>query len=602
MEDEIMSSHVKEIPVLQCILQCENPCMEQDNVDKISNYKWESIQEKSLKWKSLDKFGQVYDTVDWKKGPKGLHMHNTCYVSLSSQRRLNQAQKRKQKETESSQNLDDQDASIVSTDNSTQECTPPKKLRSSTGVLHDKHLCIWCRKGPFKSSDRGKKLLLLSTRDAWMKFKVHTVRLEDKETRMRLDTLIASIPDCHTAFGLEIRYHRKCWREHISDKKPLTNESSQHLQHVNLREAQALFFEYIQQVIFKDHEIRTLQSLLQDYKRIISNYGHDSAVKSSYLKDILIKEFQDDIEVHERPHRNVSEIVYDTRAAGTYIEAALLSLGISDEQLLKNVASRLNKQISQTNTIPWPPLIPEVEREEEYIELIMKLITWLKYPNKKVVDESPRVRTISSILTSYVTGKRTAFATNLSVMIHGMTKSRELIDILHKEGIGISYNDVLMVRDFWAVNDLKHSSDCPFELADGKPAIAVVDNDDFKMDTLTGAGQAHRTNVMFVQPKSFKNAFPTSSCIDHADKCASNLSETLKELGSQMQAVKPYKTVRNSEPPVRNRQPEQKEDTKKQRTRGVIHALARADDDLNRPDIAQQRVLGFSGFHAKMAN
>ena len=59
-----MSSHVKEIPVLQCILQCENSCTEQDNIDKICNYKWEPIQEISFKWKSLDKFGQVYDTVD----------------------------------------------------------------------------------------------------------------------------------------------------------------------------------------------------------------------------------------------------------------------------------------------------------------------------------------------------------------------------------------------------------------------------------------------------------------------------------------------------------------------------------------------------------
>jgi len=24
------------------------------------------------------------------------------------------------------------------------ECSVPKKLRSSTGVLHDKLLCVWC--------------------------------------------------------------------------------------------------------------------------------------------------------------------------------------------------------------------------------------------------------------------------------------------------------------------------------------------------------------------------------------------------------------------------------------------------------------------------
>ena len=89
-------------------------------------------------------------------------------------------------------------------------------------------------------------------------------------------------------------------------------------------------------------------------------------------------------------------------------------------------------------------------------------------------------------------------------MLHGLTKSRKIVDIMHKEGLDISYNDVLLLRDFWVVNDIKHSSDCPFELASDIPAIAAVDNDDFKSDTLTGAltGQSHRTNVMFVQPES----------------------------------------------------------------------------------------------------
>ena len=255
-------------------------------------------------------------------------------------------------------------------------------------------------------------------------------------------------------------------------------------------------------MIFEDHEIRTLQGLLLDYNRITSNHGHFSKVKSSFLKEILIKEFGEEVGFHERIQKNVSEIVYDSRAAGTYIEAALLSLGVSDDQLVRNVATRLREQVIKTSTVPWPPYIQELEEDENLIELLLKLITWLKHSNSCTADATPSVRAIASILTSYVTGKRTTFETNLSVLLHGMTESREIIDILHKDGLGIRYNDVLMLRDFWVVNDLKHSTDCPFELAEGKPAICIVDNDDFKSDTLTGADQAHRTNVMFVQPES----------------------------------------------------------------------------------------------------
>jgi len=262
------------------------------------------------------------------------------------------------------------------------------------------------------------------------------------------------------------------------------SENAEHLQHVNLREAQALFFQHIQQVIFKDHEIRTLQGLLQDYIRITSNHGHFSQVRSSYLKELLIKEFGEDIGFHERIQKNVSELVYDTRAAGSYIEFALLSLGVTDDQLVKNVATRLREQVIKTTTAPWPPYIHELEQDENLSEVLLKLITWLKKPNTGSTDDNPKVRSIASILTSYITGKRTTFETNLTVLLHGMTKSREIVDILHNDGIGISYNDVLMLRDFWVVNDLKHSTISPFELAEEKPSICIVDNDDFKIDTL----------------------------------------------------------------------------------------------------------------------
>ena len=112
-------------------------------------------------------------------------------------------------------------------------------------------------------------------------------------------------------------------------------------------------------------------------------------------------------------------------------------------------------------------------------------------------------------------------------MLHGLSKSRELVDIMRKDGLGISYNDVHMLRDFWVVNDLKRSLNCPFELADYKSAVAIVDNDDFKSDTLTGTGQPHRTNVMFVQPESLDPVLSSETVGDrpvNSDKLASSLS------------------------------------------------------------------------------
>ena len=135
--------------------------------------------------------------------------------------------------------------------------------------------------------------------------------------------------------------------------------------------------------------------------------------------------------------------------------------------------------------------------------------------------------------------------------------------------------------------------------------MAIVDNDDFKSDTHTGADQPHRTNVMFVQPESFDfepleshETRPVPSA-----KLASSLSASVKALGSEMQKIVPYKTIKRGEPPIRTKTEKNSIllGTSTQRTRGVIHALARAQDDLSRPKPEEQQVPGYKGFHAAMS-
>ena len=114
------------------------------------------------------------------------------------------------------------------------------------------------------------------------------------------------------------------------------------------------------------------------------------------------------------------------------------------------------------------------------------------------------------------------------------------MDVSHKDSIGISYNDIMMLRDLWAYNDLRQSLNCPAELAEGEPAVCILDNDNFRMDTLTGAApQANRTNVMFIQPECLKNQVQS---VDIPDKSASCLSASLKELNKTMKDITPYKT------------------------------------------------------------
>ena len=127
-----------------------------------------------------------------------------------------------------------------------------------------------------------------------------------------------------------------------------------HLRNATYSESKQMFFKKIDQVIFAEHEIRSLQSLLHEYRQIAREYGLDlGKLKSSYVKEVLINEYGDDIGFQERPEKNKSEFVYDTKGGGNYIEAAFNPFGITDEQLILNLVPF--KHIKEVPPLNWCP-------------------------------------------------------------------------------------------------------------------------------------------------------------------------------------------------------------------------------------------------------
>ena len=79
------------------------------------------------------------------------------------------------------------------------------------------------------------------------------------------------------------------------------------------------------------------------------------------------------------------------------------------------------------------------------------------------------------------------------------SRSRELIDHCKKFGFGISYQDIKNLLSSWAKAEVENWS-CSSEIANKYAGVVVIDNDDFKTDTLTGASETnHRSNVRLHQ-------------------------------------------------------------------------------------------------------
>ena len=81
--------------VKNCIL-CYQPCDELEKAIKAVD--WENLKVKvSSKWKELDKYSDVYDSVDWAEGSAGHVWHKSCKIEICGERKPQQALNRKRK-------------------------------------------------------------------------------------------------------------------------------------------------------------------------------------------------------------------------------------------------------------------------------------------------------------------------------------------------------------------------------------------------------------------------------------------------------------------------------------------------------------------------
>ena len=260
-----------------CVLQCGGLCDETTDYIKWEE-RWENIKLKTQLWSEPDKFGKVHATVDWDKGPTGHCVHESCMMTLFNARKVEQAKTRQLKQIQ--QNTDSHSQHTSEPASSAIAAPPTKRLRSSMGPIHDRTKSVWCCKG---GKGPGSQLHLISYDNAWAAFKSHTVTLDDQEMRECINCLIEFTSE--QPYAVEIRYHLKCWLKYVrSYPKMSEDDKLPRLQSVTLREAQTIFFDHVTSVIFQEHELRSLQSLLRDYCSTIAQYGFPtSGIKSFYI-------------------------------------------------------------------------------------------------------------------------------------------------------------------------------------------------------------------------------------------------------------------------------------------------------------------------------
>ena len=220
-------------------------------------------------------------------------------------------------------------------------------------------------------------------------------------------------------------------------------------------EVKIMMINHIKDNIFVRNELRTLVNLLHDYNQLLRNFNVEPIESTSTLITMIEAEFGETVGFYQGIQKNQSWTVYDKTESDTLLDAALFSFGISDDLLFKNTAKRLSSKLKGSNDIDWPLSPNNLESLDESNVLLNKLLIWLKNPFEKDIEinVSPQISAISEILQGYITGKRTLFQTQLGITLHGLTRSKEIITLLHKFGLTISYKDTIDLESAWACHE-----------------------------------------------------------------------------------------------------------------------------------------------------
>lgn len=408
-----------------------------------------------MKFSGLDRFGTVFDQINWDAGPVGVFFHMSCVKSMQTKKTLEKALKRKKLEIKVKNKEENvsEELEMVMPENTGKIVT-----HKSVGPLQKKDLCVWCMQPPETTKKKmSSPFRLIQQLDAWKRF--NTVYLEDGAMCERIVKLINATTD---PFATEIYYHEKCWKKYMK-KTYLQEDEKIHAGNIRPEEANQMFLNHVSKIIFELNEPRTLQGLLLDYKNIAENFLISTEkIKTSTIKEILAKEFHSKIGFYNRFRKNKSTIEYDSSQGSSFIEAAVNAWGISDEQLINLLAKRMIANVKEEDVMKWPPTLEEMKSEEASSDILTKFLLQLKkHPNKeKNKCMEPDIHFISSILKSLITGKRTILKTILSCTLYGLTRSKEIINLTQKFGVGISYQDIKNLYATWASHEIQNES-CP---------------------------------------------------------------------------------------------------------------------------------------------
>ena len=220
---------------------------------------------------------------------------------------------------------------------------------------------------------------------------------------------------------------------------------------VTAKDVEQSFINHVNETIANDEEPRTLKNLCKDYSNMLENFGLYKTVKSDLIKDLLILHFGDTIGFHTRHQRNKRAFVYSRRTGQTYYEAVLNGLEVADVDILFIACNRLRINIKQDTRyyIPWPPNLNDLCNESKSESVMIRFLRNLT-KTKLGSKNNAEICFLSECIHTLETTDKSQFQPAFSLLLHGLTRSKKLVNVASDLGVAILFHNVLYLHECWA--------------------------------------------------------------------------------------------------------------------------------------------------------
>ncbi|KXJ12359.1 hypothetical protein AC249_AIPGENE6720 [Exaiptasia diaphana] len=381
----------------------------------------------------------------------------------------------------------------------------------------DRTVCFFCN----GAARYQEPLHEVSTENAGISLKNAIDIKDDLKLKVKLSTAI----DSHDAHAVDIKYHRLCWMQNVSNvlRKAKSNHSSHQEKHIVA--AKIEFLTMVERAL-ENGEVLNTAVVQKAYEDILSSNSvtASSSCSRKMVRQLLLNEIPG-IEFHKSSRVNEPDKVTIKKTRDSAVEEVESRDTDDDFKTLFKAASILRKAIAKSDMWTFTGSLHDVTEDNLPNELY-SFFRWVIQGPRSVITEGEKdlevhrrasslsQSTIGMFLSDRQTKNKKSQKLNSSrempqqvavgLAVHQAARSKKLVNILNGFGMSCEYNKLLRIEAQIETTvldrmQLNGGVYLPPDIVKGRHVFFAIDNVDFSEDTPDGKRNLHGTAMAIYQ-------------------------------------------------------------------------------------------------------